>query len=113
MKRLLFITFILCMLSSTLAEQCVDKQKAVDCFFKRGDFDGDNALSNSDLEKVAQNYLPWYLRIAFNTFGGTKAILEDCDLNKDNLITPDEALKSYKCLDTCDKRNNVISYMNC
>lgn len=108
-----FISIVFCLTCAavTANNECPSKQSSVDCFFSKGDFDNDGLLSKSDLDSVAANYLPWYLRIPFAVFGGSDQVLTDCDLNADGHITREEALTSGTCLETCEKRLQVVQLM--
>ena len=111
MKYLFYLFIVLSLFAAALGNDCPTREKAVSCFFDKGDFDHDGAVSKSDLDKVATNYLPWYLRIPFSVFGGSDQILQDCDTNGDNLISRDEAQTSGTCLETCEKRQQVIQLL--
>ena len=110
---LFLLSFVLCVNNSIFVQGCPSKTEAVDCFLDKGDYDGDGGLSTGELEKVAQNFLPWYIRIAFSTFGGVDQIMQDCDINTDGLISRDKAVASGTCLETCDKRAQTMTYLMC
>ena len=109
----ILVSCLLCVNVCISVQGCPTKTETVDCFFDKGDYDGDDGLSTGDLEKVVQNFLPWYIKIAFSTFGGVDQIMQDCDINGDGLISRDEAVASETCLETCDKRAQTISYLLC
>lgn len=111
MKYLFYSLLLLSLLAAASGNDCPTREKAVSCFFDKGDYDHDGAVSKSDLDKVARDYLPWYLRIPFSVFGGSDQILQDCDLNSDNLISRDEAQNSATCLETCEKRQQVTQLL--
>lgn len=88
---------------------CTSKESAATCFF-RGHGD---SMTKSDLTNTVNTYLPFYLRWGFNAFGGVGRVMKDCDENKDGKITREEAIHSQSCMDTCEKRDNIISYLGC
>jgi len=47
-------------------------------------------------------------------FGGIDQVLKDCDANKDNILTAEEAITLHStCLNTCYKRKMTLSTFNC
>ena len=109
MKYFVCVILVLyCILVSTSAA-CASKEEASDCFFRSQN----GGMTKIDVSKAISTYLPWYLRWGFKAFGGTERIMADCDENGDGVITRAESITSTTCLDTCDKRDNVISYLNC
>ena len=93
---------------------CHTKEQALDCFYKRGDFNHDGRISRHELTKAIDQYLPWYKRIPFKTFGGINRVMRDCDENGDSYLTRAEAIRlENSCLDTCFKKDSTIETFKC
>ena len=109
MKRMFFLTLMF-----VHAYACPSKENALDCFYKKADIDHDGRISRNELRKSIDNYLPWYKRWPFKTFGGISRIMRDCDANRDGYLTKKEAYELDKtCLETCFKRSNTVSVFKC
>ncbi len=108
-KILASLLIVLCILYvSEAVETCPSKQEAATCIFKtRG------MLSESQVDKIIKDKLPWYTRWAYTAFGGTRKVFNDCDTNKDGYISEAEAMESRECLNTCDIRKNVVELLQC
>ena len=113
MNRLLFLgTLVGTVVLSTAS--CPSRQEALDCFYDKADLNHDGRISRHELEKSIDNYLPWWKRIPFKTFGGIGRIMSDCDANHDHFLTKEEANSMKKtCLNGCFKKSNTISVFRC
>jgi len=93
---------------------CPSRQDAISCFYNKCDLNHDNKIDKLELSKAIDTYLPWYQRIPFHMFGGIDQVLKDCDANKDNILTAEEAITLHStCLNTCYKRKMTLSTFNC
>ena len=108
MLKLLLFTFLI------QTSACPTKKKAIKCFYSKCDLNNDGKISRKELTQAIDNFLPWWERYPFKIFGGIDKILEDCDSNKDGILTAQEAIKmKHTCLNTCYKRKKTISTFNC
>ena len=108
MLKLLLFTFLI------QTSACPTKKQAIDCFYSKCDLNNDGKISRKDLESAIDKYLPWYKRIPFHIFGGIGKIEEDCDANKDGVLTAKEAYKmKHTCLNSCYKKKMTISTFDC
>jgi Ca2+-binding EF-hand superfamily protein len=106
LKLLLFIFLI-------QTSACPTEKQAIDCFYSKCDSNQNGKISRKELESAIDKYLPWYKRIPFNLFGGVDQIIQDCDANKDGVLTAKEAYKMKTCLNSCYKKKMTISTFNC
>lgn len=102
------------LLSTRLILACPTKKKAIDCFYGIADKNNDGHVTRNELEQVIDNHLPWWQRTPFYVFGGIDRVMNDCDANKDGVLTPTEAwaLKNT-CLESCFKRSAVAHIFSC
>ena len=109
MNRIIYLASLI-----VSAAACHTREEALDCFYKRGDYNHDGRISRHELVRVIDEYLPWYKRIPFKTFGGINRVMTDCDENGDLYLTKLEAENlKHSCLDTCFKRDSTIETFKC
>lgn len=97
-----------------IAHACISKTTAINCFYKVADTNKDGRITNEELTIAIKDHLPWWQLKAFDLFGGTAQILQDCDADKDGLLTAAEAVKmSETCLENCFKRAATAHIFNC
>ena len=107
MKRILFLVF----LASTAA--CPDRTATMTCFYEKADASRDGRITTSELTSAIDSRLSWFMRGAFHVFGGIGRIMDDCDENKDGILTLDESLHMDTCMDSCFKINHASEMFNC
>ena len=66
------------------------RMDALRCALKYGDQNKDNVLTVDEIQHALDTLVPWYIRDApeFLTHVGVDRILNDCDFNKDGVLTP-------------------------
>lgn len=93
---------------------CLSKTAAINCFYKVADTNKDGMITLNELHLAINDHLPWWQVKAFDFFGGTAQILQDCDADKDGILTTVEAVKmSDTCLENCFKRTATAHIFNC
>lgn len=92
---------------------CPTKETALRCFYENADANQDARISTNELSSAIYSRLPWWKKTAFKVFGGLERILMDCDQNKDNYLTQEEAYSMKQCLNTCFKRTQTIDLFDC
>lgn len=109
MNRLIY----LCSLTISVMG-CPSRESALDCFYKKADRNHDGRISFDELNNAIDQYLPWYKRIPFKTFGGVARIMADCDADGDQFLTKSESvLTKDSCLETCFKRSSTMYIFDC
>ena len=97
---------------STIA--CPSTETAIQCFYDKADMNHDNKITKKELENAIYARLSWIESSAFTIFGGIDRILHDCDQNKDNILTIQEAGLMHKtCMNSCFKRTKTMSLFEC
>ena len=85
---------------------CPSTQSVMDCFFRVVDTNRDAHVSRQELIRAMESRVP--------NFVGIKAIMVDCDANRDNVLTRQDALdKSDTCLASCHDRQVAFDLFGC
>ena len=77
---------------------------------KKG-LDPDKGLSRHYIEEAVRT-APKGVEWLINKVHGVEGVLKDCDLNSDNVIHMDEALKSKHCCESCWKQFGILTFLN-
>lgn len=108
MRVLVFLIFVV------RANACISKTMAVQCFYSVADTNNDGIVTKKELTTAITAHLPWWQVKAFDFFGGTDKILQDCDADKDGTLTASEAMEmTDTCLENCFKRTATAHVFDC
>lgn len=93
--------------------RCPPRESTMRCFYEKSDQNGDGKITRQELSKKIYSVLHWYEAAPFKIFGGINRIMDDCDKNRDGVLTVDESMTAVRCMDTCFKRKSTKEKFNC
>jgi len=102
------------LLTATHTIACPTIETAVNCFYNKADTDHDHKITKHELQHAIYSRLSWLESSAFAVFGGVHRIMNDCDQNKDGILTKEEAFHMQNtCMNSCFKRSKTIQLFHC